>query len=233
MRPGRRSCDIGGNWATGMISIRFISQMKKNRETRNGRKLSPRLPIIGRRICSRTNSTPISPRFCTLAGHDLRVGERGPEEADHADGTDQGQQHRLGEAERPDREERREQEGGSRDSSGPGSRSASPKRRGCCPRCIAPRRGSACHRARRFPPASCPRTAPAGAARIQAALVRAERRGMPVLARPACFACRLPMGACRTSRRFRRWRTTSPTSAPTGNSTGICVSHATSQPTRP
>ena len=65
---GKAIIDIGGNWATGMISIRFISQMKKNSETRNGRNLSPRFPIIGSRICSRTNPIPISPRPCTPRG---------------------------------------------------------------------------------------------------------------------------------------------------------------------
>ena len=47
---GKAKKDIAGNCATGMISIRFMIQMKKNSETRNGRKLSPRRPIMGRRI---------------------------------------------------------------------------------------------------------------------------------------------------------------------------------------
>ncbi len=34
---GKPIRDIAGNCATGMISIRFITQMKKNSETRNGR----------------------------------------------------------------------------------------------------------------------------------------------------------------------------------------------------
>ena len=46
----------------------FMTQMKKNSATRNGRKLSPRLPIIGRRISSRTNRTPSSPRFWAPRG---------------------------------------------------------------------------------------------------------------------------------------------------------------------
>ncbi len=46
----------------------FMTQMKKNSETRKGKKLSPRFPIIGRRIWSRTNRTPSSPRFWTPFG---------------------------------------------------------------------------------------------------------------------------------------------------------------------
>ena len=54
-----------------MISIRFITQMKKNSETRKGRYPSPSLPIIGRRIWSRTKKTPNSPRFCAPLGTSL------------------------------------------------------------------------------------------------------------------------------------------------------------------
>ncbi len=60
---GKANSEFAGNCATGMISMMFMIQMKKNSATRNGRKPSPRFPIIGRRIWSRTNSTPSSPRF--------------------------------------------------------------------------------------------------------------------------------------------------------------------------
>src|SRR5215472_3076538 len=60
--------DVAGNSISGMIPNRFITQMKKNSETRNGRYLSPSLPSIGRRIWSRTNSTPYSPTFCMPLG---------------------------------------------------------------------------------------------------------------------------------------------------------------------
>ena len=49
----------------------FMTQMKKNSATRNGRKPSPRLPIIGRRISSRTNRMPSSPRFWAPLGTSL------------------------------------------------------------------------------------------------------------------------------------------------------------------
>ena len=65
---GKALRDVAGNWKNGMISIRFISQMKKNSDIRNGRKLSPRLPSDGRRIWSRTPSRATSPRFCTPRG---------------------------------------------------------------------------------------------------------------------------------------------------------------------
>ena len=46
----------------------LLTQMKKKSETRNGSHLSPRLPICGRRIWSRTNKIPISPTFWTPRG---------------------------------------------------------------------------------------------------------------------------------------------------------------------
>ncbi len=60
---GKAISDAAGNCAAGMISMMFMTQMKKNSATRNGRNPSPRLPIIGRRISSRTNKMPSSPRF--------------------------------------------------------------------------------------------------------------------------------------------------------------------------
>jgi hypothetical protein len=51
-----------------MSSQRFISQIKKNSDTRKGRYRSPLLPICGRRIWSRTARTPSSPTFWTPRG---------------------------------------------------------------------------------------------------------------------------------------------------------------------
>src|SRR5450755_460701 len=65
---GKPLRDIAGNWKNGMISIRFMSQMKKNSDIRKGRKWSPRLPSDGRRIWSRTANRATSPRFCTPRG---------------------------------------------------------------------------------------------------------------------------------------------------------------------
>ena len=65
---GKPLRDIAGNWKNGMISIRFMIQMKKNSAIRNGRKLSPRLPSDGRRIWSRTANRATSPRFCMPRG---------------------------------------------------------------------------------------------------------------------------------------------------------------------
>ena len=36
-RTGNAIRDMAGNWESGMISIRFMTQMKKNSDTRNGR----------------------------------------------------------------------------------------------------------------------------------------------------------------------------------------------------
>src|SRR5260370_10238546 len=65
---GNANSEFAGNGATGTISMMFMTQMKKNSDTRNGRKPSPLFPIIGRKISSRTNRTPSSPSFWAPLG---------------------------------------------------------------------------------------------------------------------------------------------------------------------
>src|SRR4029077_4149693 len=52
-----------------------------NSATRNGRKPSPRLPIIGRRIWSRTNRMPSSPTFWTPLGTSLGLAKAAQKKA--------------------------------------------------------------------------------------------------------------------------------------------------------
>ncbi len=65
---GNANFDVAGNWISGMIPKVFMTQTKKKIATMKGRNLSPFLPSCCRRIWSRTNSTPISPRFCAPLG---------------------------------------------------------------------------------------------------------------------------------------------------------------------
>ena len=91
-----------------MISIRFITQMKKNSDDQE------RQVAVAALAHHRPQDLVPDERDAQLAEvlraarHQLRLGERGPEERHHDHGADQGQQHRLGEGEAADGEERRE-----------------------------------------------------------------------------------------------------------------------------
>ena len=65
---GNANLDVAGNWISGMRLNTFMIQTKKKIATTKARYLSPFLPSCCRRIWSRTNSTPISPRFCVPRG---------------------------------------------------------------------------------------------------------------------------------------------------------------------
>jgi hypothetical protein len=59
----------------------FMTQIKKNNAVRNGKKPSPRLPIIGRRIWSRTNRMPSSPTFWIPRGTSLGLAKAAQKKA--------------------------------------------------------------------------------------------------------------------------------------------------------
>jgi len=108
---GKAISDIAGELRDG-DDLHDVHDPDEEKQARPGtaEKRSPARPIIGLLGSGPgTNATPSSPRFLRAPRDQLRPGERRPEERDHDDHADQGQQHGLGEVEAADPEERREE----------------------------------------------------------------------------------------------------------------------------
>jgi hypothetical protein len=90
--------DVTGNWATGMIDHQRDVLLAV---------------LLAECLVDDAAADEVVTRLADhlqLSRHRLRLAERGPEEAEDHDGAEQRQQHRLGEVETADREDRLEDE---------------------------------------------------------------------------------------------------------------------------